>query len=80
MCSTPTGTRDWTKEEMVAYLDWSLALDGCIDESLRVEGKMGRQRVRTKRNGHDTKRSGLTLPSEKEVSSSTEEECIVVNP
>ena len=24
-CTTSTGSRDWTKEEMMAYLDWSNA-------------------------------------------------------
>jgi len=30
-CTTSTGSREWTKEEMMAYLDWSKAEDQRID-------------------------------------------------
>lgn len=40
-CTTSTGSRDWTKEEMMAYLDWSKSEDDRIDmlvaEERRVE-------------------------------------------
>jgi hypothetical protein len=30
-CITSTGSREWTKEEMMAYLDWSKAEDERIE-------------------------------------------------
>ena len=30
-CKTSTGSRDWTKEEMMAYLDWDRSEDAWID-------------------------------------------------
>ena len=30
-CRIPTGTRDWTKEEMMAYLDWSKSEDDRVE-------------------------------------------------
>jgi len=30
-CATPAGSREWTKEEMMAYLDWSKAEDDRIE-------------------------------------------------
>ena len=37
-CTTPTGSREWTKEEMMAYLDWSNAEDDRIDAQIMAEG------------------------------------------
>jgi hypothetical protein len=36
-CTTSTGSRDWTKEEMMAYLDWSNAEDERIDALVAAE-------------------------------------------
>ena len=46
-CRTSTGSREWTEEEMVAYLDWSKAKDNCIDAQVAREMKgnpLGRER------------------------------------
>jgi hypothetical protein len=36
-CQTPKGTREWTKEEMMAYLDWSNAEDERVYNQVDVE-------------------------------------------
>jgi hypothetical protein len=33
----PTGSRDWTKEEMIAYLDWSKAEDDRVEAQVAIE-------------------------------------------
>jgi hypothetical protein len=45
-CRTSTGSREWTKEEMMAYLDWSEAEDKRIEAQVarEMEGNLGRQR------------------------------------
>jgi hypothetical protein len=48
-CKTSTGTRDWTKEEMMAYLDWSKAEDERV-ESL-VAKEMGNNPLASRRRG-----------------------------
>ena len=36
-CNTPKGSRDWTKEEMMAYLDWSTAEENRVEALLAAE-------------------------------------------
>ena len=36
-CTTSAGSREWTKEEMMAYLDWSKAEDARIDAQVAEE-------------------------------------------
>lgn len=36
-CTTPTGSRDWTKEEMIAYLDWTKAEDDRVEAQIAGE-------------------------------------------
>jgi hypothetical protein len=36
-CKTPTGSREWTKEEMMAYLDWSKAEDDRVEAQVAAE-------------------------------------------
>ena len=36
-CTTSAGSREWTKEEMMAYLDWSKAEDARIDAQVAAE-------------------------------------------
>jgi hypothetical protein len=36
-CNLPEGFRDWTKEEMMAYLDWSKAEDDRVEAQIVVE-------------------------------------------
>jgi hypothetical protein len=38
-CTMPTGSRDWTKEEMMAYLDWSKAEDDRVEAQVAAEMK-----------------------------------------
>jgi hypothetical protein len=38
-CTTRTGSRDWTKEEMMAYLDWSKAEDDRVEAQAAAEMK-----------------------------------------
>ena len=41
-CTTLTGSRDWTTEEMMAYLDWDRAEDECVQAI--VESRMDKIR------------------------------------
>jgi len=50
-CRTSTGLREWTKEEMMAYLDWSEAEDSRIDAQVVTE--MGDNPLGSKRRGMD---------------------------
>jgi hypothetical protein len=38
-CRASTGFRDWTKEEIMAYLDWSESEDGRINDQVELEIK-----------------------------------------
>ncbi|KAJ3456921.1 hypothetical protein MRS44_014062 [Fusarium solani] len=48
-CITPTGSREWTREEMMAYLDWSKAEDERIEAHVAKE--MGDNPLTNKRRG-----------------------------
>ncbi|KAG6979895.1 hypothetical protein FocnCong_v010558 [Fusarium oxysporum f. sp. conglutinans] len=50
-CDTPNGSRDWTKEEMMAYLDWSKAEDDRVEAQVAVE--MERNPFSSRRGMHD---------------------------
>jgi hypothetical protein len=47
---TSTGSRDWTREEMIAYLDWSKA------EEDRIEVQVAQE---MENNPYDTGRRGI---------------------
>jgi len=36
-CTTSTGARDWTKEEMMAYLDWDKSENDRVDAQVAME-------------------------------------------
>jgi hypothetical protein len=36
-CKMQKGSRDWTKEEMMAYLDWSKAEDDRVEAQVAAE-------------------------------------------
>jgi hypothetical protein len=48
-CVTSTGSRDWTKEEMMAYLDWSKAEDERVEAQVAEE--MGDDPLANRRRG-----------------------------
>ncbi|KAH7461200.1 hypothetical protein FOMA001_g19226 [Fusarium oxysporum f. sp. matthiolae] len=48
-CVTQTGSREWTKEEMMAYLDWCSAEDKRVEA--QVAREMGDNPLATKRRG-----------------------------
>ena len=52
--TTSTGSRDWTKEEMIAYLDWSRAEDS------RIKAQVAQER---ERQPFDTGRRGVEAPA-----------------
>ncbi|KAJ6437525.1 hypothetical protein O9K51_10085 [Purpureocillium lavendulum] len=41
-CKTSTGARDWTKEEMMAYLDWTEAEDNRVEAQVAAEMESNR--------------------------------------
>jgi hypothetical protein len=61
-CVTSSGTREWTKEEMMAYLDWSKAEDDRV--KARVAKEMGDNPLANRRRGM------------KEISESVEQDII----
>ncbi|KID81747.1 transposase [Metarhizium guizhouense ARSEF 977] len=80
-CKTSTGTRDWTKEEMMAYLDWSRAEDERVEALVAKE--MGNNPLASRRRGmkhiwksieQDTKEQ-QALRSNKKLA----EDCIIVS-
>ncbi|KAF5703902.1 transposase [Fusarium mundagurra] len=50
-CDTANGSRDWTKEEMMAYLDWSKAEDDRVEAQVAAE--MERSPFSSRRGMHD---------------------------
>ncbi|KAJ0125993.1 Activator of stress1 [Fusarium oxysporum f. sp. albedinis] len=36
-CKVGNGTRDWTKEEMMSYLDWDRAENDRVEQSVEIE-------------------------------------------
>ena len=46
-CREKTGSRDWTKEEMMAYLDWNQAEDTRVEA--RIANEMAIQRFSGRR-------------------------------
>lgn len=48
-CTAPSGSREWTKEEMMAYLDWNRAEQERVDQLVAVEA--GENPFRNKRRG-----------------------------
>jgi hypothetical protein len=79
-CITLTGSREWTKEEMMAYLDWSEAEDECVENLVAEE--MGDDPLGNKRRGvEDIWRSVVQDSREQQAMHSrtdSTEECIVV--
>jgi hypothetical protein len=47
-CQTPTGSRAWTKEEMMVYLDWDkseqIRLDAQVEAEFHQEGSVNSRR------------------------------------
>ena len=79
-CITSTGSREWTKEEMVAYLDWSKAEDKRIEAQVTKE--MGDNPLANRRRGvQEVWRSVERDSKEQEALHMTKdstERCIVV--
>ena len=76
-CTTSAGSREWTKEEMTAYLDWSRAEDVRIDAQVAEE--LGDNPFGNYRRGVDEiwRRAERDI-KEQEVLYAAEESCIVV--
>lgn len=80
-CVTSMGSREWTKEEMMAYLDWNKAEDERVEE--RVAKEMGDDPIRNnKRRGmRDIWKSVEQDSNEQQalyVNSELSEDCITV--
>lgn len=80
-CTTSTGSRDWTKEEMMAYLDWSNAEDDRIEALVAQEREnepfdTGRRGV-----GDIWRRVERDIEEQRAVYSAEnpEEQCIIVS-
>lgn len=79
-CTTSAGSREWTKEEMMAYLDWTKAEDERIESQVAEE--MGDNPLANRRRGvKDIWRRIETDSREQEAlhsASRRTEECIIV--
>jgi hypothetical protein len=80
-CATQTGSRDWTKEEMMAYLDWCTAEDKRVEAQVAKE--MGDDPLATKRRGmkdiwESAERDSLEQQALHSVGGKTEQ-CIIVD-
>jgi hypothetical protein len=79
-CITPTGSREWTREEMMAYLDWSKAEDERIEAHVAKE--MGDNPLTNKRRGVKEIWKSVERDSKEQQALHTEtgstEQCIVV--
>ena len=80
-CATSTGSREWTKEEMMAYLDWSKAEDARID--VQVAQELGDNPFGNYRRGVDEiwRRAERDIEEQEEqyAAEEQEESCIVIN-
>jgi hypothetical protein len=76
-CTTSAGSREWTKEEMMAYLDWSRAEDARIDAQVAEE--LGDNPLGNYRRGVDKiwQRAERDI-EEQEALYSAEKSCIIV--
>ncbi|OWT43046.1 transposase [Pochonia chlamydosporia 170] len=72
LCTTTTGKREWTKEEMMAYLDWTKAGNGHTTEQVVAE-TAGNETPRSKGRGERNAKEQDAL-----YSAGREEQCIVV--
>ncbi|KFG84026.1 hypothetical protein MANI_116202 [Metarhizium anisopliae] len=81
-CSLPAGTRDWTKEEMMAYLDWSKAEDERVEAKVLEE--IGSNPMGSTRRGVKDIWKGIEEDSRAQEAiylvEDTIENCIVVQP
>jgi hypothetical protein len=79
-CITSTGSREWTKEEMMAYLDWSKAEDERIEAQVAKE--MGDNPLTNKRRGVKEIWKSVERDSKEQQALHTDtgstEQCIVV--
>ena len=79
LCTTSTGGREWTKEEMMAYLDWSKAEDDRIE--MQVVAEMGDNPPGSKRKGVGDIWRGIGRDAEEQealYSAERQKQCIVV--
>jgi hypothetical protein len=81
-CVTSKGPRDWTREEMMAYLDWSSAEDNRIDAMVLAE--LGANPMETSRRGveHIWKQIDEDSREQEAIYGANQgtEDCIVVRP
>jgi hypothetical protein len=77
---TATGSKEWTKEEMMAYLDWSNQEDERIEA--QVAGEMGDHSLANKRRGMKEIWKRIEIDSNEQQAlhsaNSATEDCIVV--
>jgi hypothetical protein len=80
-CITSAGTRDWTKEEMMAYLDWDNAELNRIEADVAQETRNGRLDTRRRGTGELWKRAEQDGEEQQVIYEAQEEEsCIIVRP
>ena len=76
---TSTGTRDWTKEEMMAYLDWDNAENDRIEADIAQEACNGRLETGRRGMGELWKRAAWDDEERQaQYEAQEEESCIIV--
>jgi hypothetical protein len=80
-CITSAGTRDWTKEEMMAYLDWDNAEINRIEADVAQETRNSRLDTGRRGTGELWKRAERDGEEQQAIYEAQEEEsCIIVRP
>ncbi|EXM14128.1 hypothetical protein FOTG_17456 [Fusarium oxysporum f. sp. vasinfectum 25433] len=81
-CKTSTGLREWTKEEMMAYLDWDKAETNRIEARVAEETENGRLFTSRRGMGELWEMAQRDIDEQKALYSAAEQEesCIVVQP
>jgi hypothetical protein len=81
-CKTSTGLREWTKEEMMAYLDWDKAETDRIEARVPEETENGRLFTRRRGMGELWEMAQRDIDEQEALYSAAEQEesYIVVQP
>jgi hypothetical protein len=79
-CITPAGSREWTKEELMAYLDWDKLETDRIEARVARETDGGRILSRERGMGHlwEMAQQDIDEQEASRLGSGPEERCIVV--
>ena len=81
-CTTSTGSREWTKEEMMAYLDWDKSETDRVEARVAQETENGRLFSGRRGMGELWEMAQQDIDEQQALYSAIEQEesCIIVQP